>query len=399
MQHARTPWLIVGLVMAAGTFGSAQIGKLPGVLPTIRIELGLDLVASGWLISTISAVGVVTATLWGAIADRVGRRRVLVGALAVVGIASIVGAYSVGFTPLLLARIAEGVGYIAIVVVGPVFLAPLATERDRPIALGIWAFYMPIGMAGAVILAPGVAETHGWRGLWIAAGILPLLLCVWMALATRKLPRRNPDETDRPALLTGIRQTLQRPGIWVLAVSFGAYSLIYLSVNAFLPTFLIERRGVDPETAGLMVGLAIFMNAPGCFVGAWFMKRRFAPWLVILAGYVGMFVCAAGVYHEGLGGDVRYILALLLPFFGGFVPPTVLARNGAHAASPALIATSMGLIVQFVSLGQLIGPPILGALVSATGEWQSALWLTGSASAVGVAMALLLRRIERKMID
>lgn len=191
-------------------------------------------------------------------------------------------------------------------------------------------------------------------------------------------------------------QTVTRPGPVALAIAFGAYSLIYLSVTSFLPTFLIERRGVEPETAALMVALVIFMNAPGCFVGGWLMKRRATPWLVIATGYIGMVLCGLGIYAETLDGGTRYVLALLLPFFGGFIPPTVLARIPFHAASPMLGATTMGLIVQAISLGQLIGPPILAALVSRAGVWQDATQLTIGAAAVGLAAALVLRHTERQ---
>ena len=62
-------------VLAAGVVSAFQIAKLPASLPVLRDGLGLGLVAAGWVISTISVVGVVTGMASGWISDRIGHRR------------------------------------------------------------------------------------------------------------------------------------------------------------------------------------------------------------------------------------------------------------------------------------------------------------------------------------
>ena len=87
-----------------------------------------------------------------------------------------------------------------------------------------------------------------------------------------------------------------------------------------------------------------------------------------------MAFCAFGLYQADIPFALRYGLALALPFFGGLVPPIVLARAQVHAPSPALYGTTFGLVIQMVSLGQFIGPPALATLVAASGNWQSGAW-------------------------
>ena len=73
--------------------------------------------------------------------------------------------------------------------------------------------------------------------------------------------RFQPIRNDAPVRIRDIRRVVASPGPWVIAVAFGAYSLVYLSSMAFLPTFLIEREGMAPGTAALLIGVTIFISS------------------------------------------------------------------------------------------------------------------------------------------
>lgn len=394
-----TRWGVVAVVLAAGVVGAFQLGKLPAALPALRAELGLGLVAAGWVISAITAVGVVTGMMSGVVSDRLGYRRVLLGGLALIALGSFAGAWSHDTASILITRIIEGTGYIAVITAAPPLLVAVTAPGDRSVAMGVWSFYLPFGMSGMVLISPLVIGLASWRGLWIFNAALALAaICAVAALVRARTPSVTAiSEPERVSPWRGMWLTVSRPGPPVLAVAFAAYSLIHLSVIAFLPTFLIERRGVMPDEAALLTAFAMFMNAPGCLVGGWLLKRGQAAWMLVLAGYLGMMGAAFGVFSEDLPGGLRYALAVFLTFSGGLIPPAILARAPFHAASPALVATTIGLIIQLISFGQLIGPPILAALVSRAGDWQDATALTVSAAAVGIAAALALRRLERRL--
>lgn len=395
MAPSATRWGAIGLILFAGAVGAAQIGKLPGALPAIRAELGIGLFVAGLVISAIVAVGAAGGMAAGAISDRFGHRRIALAGTALMALGSLAGAHVDDTSALIATRVVEGVGYIALIAAAPALIVRAARDADRGIAFGIWSFYMPFGMAAMVALSP-LLMAGGWRGLWTINGCLAAaaFLLLLRALQGQRFEKR---QAAAPFGRQGIAATLSRPGPLVLALSFGAYSLVYLSAMSFLPTFLIESRGMATGAAAALVGLAIFMNAPGCLAGGWMIKKNVAPWAAIGAGYAGMAVCAFGLYLEDIPFGLRYALALALPFFGGFVPPTVLARAEAHAPSPALYGMTVGLIVQVISIGQLIGPPALAALVARSGNWQSGAWLTVGACATGFLTALALRRLDRRV--
>lgn len=395
-QIPSTRWGVIFLILFAGSIGAAQLGKLPGALPEIRADLDIGLVTAGWIISTFVLIGAICGLAAGMAGDRFGHRRVLLIGLALVVVGSFAGAAAPDSARLIPSRIIEGLGYIAIISTGPALITRAVTDRHRAVAFGVWSFYMPFGMATMVALSPFlISASGGWRGLWLINGALAALVLVWLLSALRG-ERFQPVRNERPVGLSDVGRTVFSAGPWVVAIAMGSYSLVFLSSMAFLPTYLIEREGMSAGTASLLIGLAIFMNAPGCFVGGWLLKCNMPAWIGIALAHAGMAVCAAGLYQEGISFELRYALALALPFCGGLIPPIVLARAQVHAPSPALYGTTMGLVIQVISFGQFIGPPIMAALVAASGNWQSGAWLTVIACVLGFSTAPMLRRLDRR---
>lgn len=139
-----------------------------------------------------------------------------------------------------------------------------------------------------------------------------------------------------------------------------------------------------------MTALAMFMNAPGCLLGGWLLRLGGPAWLVAGAGHTGMLLCSLGIYPDHFSGELRYLLAAALPFLGGLIPPAILAHAPLHATSSAMVATTIGLIMQFLCLGQLLGPPLVAVLVAGTGTWSRATDLTVSSAVIGLIAAAVL---------
>ena len=395
-QAPSTRWGIIFLILFAGSVGAAQLGKLPGALPDIRADLDISLVTAGWIISTFVMIGAICSVAAGMTGDRFGHRRILLWGIALVAVGSFAGAAAPDSASLIPSRIVEGLGYIAVISTGPAVITRAVADRHRAMAFGVWSFYMPFGMASMVALSPVlISATGSWRGLWIINGMLAAIALVAL-LSALQGERFQPIRNDSPVGLRDVWRTVSSAGPWVVAIAMGSYSLVYLSSMAFLPTFLIEREGMSAGTASVLIGIAIFMNAPGCLAGSWLLKRNVPAWIGIAIAHAGMAVCAAGLYQEGISFELRYALALALPFCGGLIPPIVLARAQVHAPSPALYGTTMGLVIQVISIGQFIGPPTMAALVAATGDWQSGAWLTVIACALGFSTAPMLRRLDRR---
>ncbi|MGE3936534.1 MAG: CynX/NimT family MFS transporter [Rhodospirillaceae bacterium] len=389
---ARTRWGVVALLVGVGIVAAFQMGKAAGALPQLRADLGLDLVEAGWLVSIFSLIGASAGMLAGSIADRFGRREVLLVAILLL----MLGSYGTDdAVTLLIGRVIEGCGFVAIVAVSPALVVSATAPADRGLALAIWTVYLPVGLATMIVGAPPfMAEVGGWRDLWHANGLLAGAMLAAAALGTRGLGAQPAGA--QPAPWASIRTVVMRPRSFLVAVPFACYSLNFLAVSAFLPTFLIERRGATPAEAGALVAAAILCNALGNLVAGAMMRRAVPPWAVTAIGCAAMGVTSLGIFPEVLPGALRQACAMAFLFFGGFVAPSVLASAARHAPSPALVGTSMGLTMQLVSTGHLLGPPALAAVVAVSGSWEAAALLTSALCTTGVIAALALRRLEAR---
>jgi cyanate permease len=390
----RTPWSLVGLAVGAGMVGAFQVGKVPVALGEIRAELGMGLVGAAWVLSLFNLVGVGIGVAMGGIVARAGPRRMAASGLVVMACAGLAGAAAPDAAFLLLTRFAEGIGFLMAAVAIPSLIARLAAPGDVKLAFAFWGTYMPAGQAIMLFASPTLLELFGWRGLWLVNAALLALYAVPLWRATRGLAAPPPAPPGR--LLQDLAATLRAPGPLALALAFACYSLQYLAVIGFLPTLLIEREGLSTATAGFMSAFFPVANVAGNLTGGVLLQRGLPRWGLIAAASLVMALCGIGIFSLGLPLWPAYALALLLAGGGGLLPATVLGAVPVLAPAPRLIPATNGLLVQGSNLGQVIGPPAVGALAAATGTWQAAPAVLVAAALGGLGAALMLRRLEAR---
>jgi MFS family permease len=89
---ARTSWGAVVIAVLGGVLAAVHIGKLPPALPLICADLGIGLVAAGFLVSMFSVLGLSMAVLLGRLADRLGRPRLVMAGFAAMALGGALGA-------------------------------------------------------------------------------------------------------------------------------------------------------------------------------------------------------------------------------------------------------------------------------------------------------------------
>jgi hypothetical protein len=107
-----------------------------------------------------------------------------------------------------------------------------------------------------------------------------------------------------------------------------------------------------------------------------------------------MSACAVGIFAGALPFATVYGLVLVLSMVGSIVPAAVVGGVPAYAPVPDLVPTTNGLVVQGSHLGQLAGPPLLGALAAAAGGRRFSSIIFVAAAGVGVMIATGLQRQE-----
>ena len=390
MSSGGTRWDIVALALTAGYVVGLQVGKVPPALPMLQAELGLPRVIAGLIASSFYAIGAAFGVAGGLLIDRLGVRRAIVAGCAVMALASLAGGLAGSGTQLLAARVVEGFGFATLTVA--------ATGTDmRRFALGAWGTYMPIGMALSLVIATGLLGSIGWHGLWfLNAGLILLFL---LAFAQATAPRRwqVPTATGATADGAGVRATLARPGPWLFGVCFVLFSIQWLALMTWLPTFLIETQGRSLAGSALLTALIVSVTALGAVAGASLMHRGAARWLLIGTAYVAMGVCAAALFAPFTPDSAKIPLALCFTLFGGLLPAACLEGGAAHAPAQAQVATASGFVAQGAALGSVLGPPLLAAVTGAFGDWTSAWWTMLICPGLGLVAVAAVRKADARL--
>jgi len=153
-----THWPAVWAVIAAGVLSGAQIGKVPPALPTLRIDLGLTLVETGYIATMVNVMGGLAGMFAGVFSDRFGHRRLALAGLALMAAGGLLGAAAPAYPLLLASRFLEGAGFILTTVAGVALIAQAASGADRVKAMTLWSCYLPAG-ASLAMLAASIALT------------------------------------------------------------------------------------------------------------------------------------------------------------------------------------------------------------------------------------------------
>ncbi len=386
----RTDWALVVTAVVGGVVAALFVGKVPPALPAIRADLGLSLVAGGFVVSMFSGLGMLLAAAVGTLADRLGRRRLVTAGFSCLVVGGLLGALAGGLPALLVSRFLEGVGFIAVGTALPAVVAAAALSSDRPLAITLWSLYTPGGMTLAILLAPLVIGASGWRMFWLVITLVALLagLAVIRAMGRVRMPA---PPAGRPS--TVIRETLAHPPLLMLALCFGTYALNWVSLMVWLPTFLSDAFAAGLGRASVFTALVVMGNLPGILLGGWLVRRGVGLLTLVTLANAVMVLCVLGIFPDVLPPAARLALCVLFSLAGGLIPAVLFNAVPRYARSAGHLAAANGMLMQGSAMGQFIGAPIVAASVSAAGgAWTGAITPMVVAAAVSFASGWALSR-------
>src|SRR5437763_2845772 len=213
-------------------------------LPSIRRALHFSVADLQWVPAAYLLTYRGFMLLGGRAADLLGRRRILISGVLVIGVSSLVGGFAQSAGVLIGARLAQGLGAALTL---PAALSILTTSfkdgKDRHTALGIWGGIAGIASAVGVLLGGLLTEGPGWR--WVMF-VNPIAVVFVLGAILRLIP----GERGRTRL-----QNFDALGA-VLATG-GMLLLVYALVKA--PTVGWGQARTIAELAGAVVLLAAFV--------------------------------------------------------------------------------------------------------------------------------------------
>lgn len=370
-------WLIFAITVTGITGNTLITPSLPEIVAGVGARPG----QAGLVIAATTLPGIVLAPVIGVLADRFGRREVLVPCLVVFGIAGGLAGAAPSLGLLLVARFLQGAGSAGLINLAVVLIGDYWRGADRATMIGRNAAVLTVCLAVFPLLGGGLTDLGGWRAPFFAYPFA--LFTAW--LLARGLP---PTETERPAVTDQLRGTLpvlrQRVVIGALGAGLVTFALIFGLLLTVLPIHLEQAFGVRPSVRGLVLGLPALANtAVALSLGKlqWFSKRA-----QLTAATVLFVVALAGA---GVAPSLVLLVTAIAVFGAG---EGLMIANLQDIAAGSTDASSRGTVVAlFVSAaraGQTVGPVIAGAALSAAGA--PATFVVGA----GIAAVLLLPLVQ-----
>jgi DHA1 family bicyclomycin/chloramphenicol resistance-like MFS transporter len=328
--------LVLGVLTALGPL---SIDAYLPALPTIEADLRA---LSGAGAITLSAyfLGLAGTQLpFGALADRIGRRPPLIGGLLLYVLGSVGCALAPTLPVLALARLAQGVGAAASMVVTRTLVKDLWTGREVAQVLSL----MTLVMGAAPVLAPMAGGTllavAGWRAIFVLLAITGLLFA---GMAAAVIPETHSGEPPEPFVRgVGVLLGDGRFMAYSLASSAGSAGMFaYISGS---PDVFMRQLGASPFTYALCFGL----NAAG-LIGASQVNRVMLAYrsseAMAAVGMAGLLASGAGLGVLAVAGPQLLALELLLFVFlaaQGFVMSNTVALALEHHGSRAGLASAV----------------------------------------------------------
>lgn len=385
-----------------------QMARTIGLCFLVALMEGLDLQAAGIAAQGMAAAfeldklhmsWVFSAGIFGLLpgafaggwlADRIGRKRVLMASVGLFGVFSLTTALAWDINSLLVARCLTGVGLGAALPNLIALTSEVAGPRLRGTAVSLMYCGVPLGAALAALI--GIADlAGGWQVVFYVGGVVPLLIVPLLGLY---LPESQQFRNVQGEAPIGVVRGLFREGaalpttlIWVSY--FFTLMVVYILIN-WLPSLVIGQGFTGRQASWVMLALQIGAAAGTLFLG-WVMDRLPA-WALSALIYVGILVSLTAL---GLASHLPGMLAA--GFIAGFFATggqCVLYALAPHFYRPSIRATGVGSAVAIGRLGAMSGPLVAGKML-ALGTGTAGVMLASAPGIVIAAVAMFYLSVRR----
>ena len=371
----RPPFGLILSITITGIVGSTIVSP---VTPDIVAELGGGDRAIGFLVAAVAAPGIVLAPMIGVLADRYGRREILVPCLAIFGIAGGLAAVAPSLGVLIVLRLLQGIGSAGLINLAVTLIGDYWDGVERAKKIGQNAAVL----TSAILFAPPLGGLLGTVFSWRAAFVPLWLAVVTAAIVWRVLPRGVRHDASVADQLRAAAPFLRTPTVaGAIVAGFITFLLIFGLFLTVMPAFLAREFGASAALRGVVAGApAIPSTIAALSLGR--LRRRIAPKTLVS----GAAVCLAGGFALVAAAPAIWVVVVAVLIYGmgeGVMIP-VLQDAVAGAAPGRSRGSVVAIFVGAVRLGQTSGPLIAAQSLATLGARPT------FAIGAGVAAALAL---------
>ncbi|MFC9710145.1 MFS transporter [Paenibacillus sp. NPDC056933] len=353
------------LLFSAGMswlFDAMEVGMISFIVAALAKEWSLSPGQVG-VLTSINSIGMALgALLAGALADRFGRKAILMWTLLIFTIASGLSALATGFAVLCVLRLIAGIGLGGELPVASTLVSESMPTAERGRAVVLLESFWAGGWIVSALIANFVIPEYGWR-IAFAIGAVPALYALYLRRAIQDPPRyKNNTKIKKITFREKVATVWSAPHrrttlmLWILwfTVIFSYYGMFL-----WLPS-VVMAKGFTLVKSFQYVLIMTIAQLPGYFTAAYFIERFGRKFVLV----VYLTLTAVSAIAFGLATTEATILTagICLSFFN------LGAWGGLYAYSPELYPTSVrstgvGLATSVGRIGGVLAPLMVGMLV------------------------------------
>ncbi len=381
------------LLFAATFLVSAESRMVAPLLPAIASDFQATATRAGVIITAYSLPYGLFQLVYGPLADRFSRQRVIGVSLFLLALGTVFSGFAPTILSLDILRFLSGAAAAGVIPTTMAYIGDAVPYEQRQTALGRLISASSMGGLLSVAIGGIIANYLTWRALFIVYGLIALGVAIVLLRAPVRRARTAQERKPQGGgLLAPYRAVFQA----AKARAVGLYTLVFLEgaialgAQGYLGAFLVERDNVDYMTVGLLMML----------IGtASLIASRFVGRIVARIGENGMLL---------LGGSmllIGYVLAPLLPMYvffpiamlfsgAGFTIAHSTLQTRATELVPSRRGTAVALFAACLFIGTGFGTYVAGKLIDWRG-YEFMLLATVAALVVFTAASRPLLRIGR----
>ncbi len=226
------------------------VASLTPAFPTIARHFNLETEEIGLLITAFTIPGIFMAPLMGILADRLGRKVVLIPSLILFGLAGAACTLTTDYSTLLLLRIFQGLGAASLGSLNITLIGDLFEGNKRAEIMGYNASVLSIGTASYPAIGGALALIN-WKFIFYLPLIaIPVAIWAYYVLVTPK----PTGSQGAKAYFNALWETVNQKRVWALfAMNIIVFIMLYGAFLTFLPLFLESKFQSDSFEIGIIM--------------------------------------------------------------------------------------------------------------------------------------------------
>ncbi len=366
-QEGRRPllaagsWGSIALIYLFGVLSSASLSKIIPIVGDVGAHLGASPAQFGLLISLMTVLPAVLASVAGSIIDRIGSRGTL-QVVALIGIA-INGAYLAtgSLVAFMSIRVLEGLIAVGAYAAAPALIMATAPPARTGRAMAFWSTYSPVGVSTGLVLSGSFAGTADWQGgYWVHMSLFALL-----AVASPLLPHAPAAKVRRAAPPAKLFAAWGQSGPLRLSLAFASMIVMGFGLTTVYPDWFARQHSVPVGHASNILSVATLVMIPGGFAAGALLARGWRDVRLLGALMLTAVAISVPLFVPGLAEGLRIgamVVWMLAQGAGIALVTATLPRvvdNPMQGAAAAGLLSQLAALITFVT--PLVWQPILQA--------------------------------------